>query len=91
VKVLQSITTSSGLVTAASGASIAIEVPSGTKNGTNNVFTLANTPLLGTLQLFTNGLLLSVGNDFLLSATTIIFLSGAVPQASDGIQASYYY
>ncbi len=51
------------------------ETPSGTVNGSNAVFTLANSPSpAASLMLFLNGLLQNPGgNDFTLSAGTITF------------------
>ncbi len=67
------------------------EVPSGTINGTNPTFTLANTPASNTLSLYVNGLkqLAGTGNDFTLSGNTITFLSGAIPTTGDQLQADY--
>lgn len=51
------------------------EVPAGTQPGT--VFTLANTPVVGTVQVFKNGLVQTpgVGNDYTISGSTITFVS----------------
>lgn len=50
------------------------EVPSGTINGTNTVFTLAHTPAAGTEQVYLNGLLQqSGGTDYTISGSTITF------------------
>lgn len=48
------------------------EVPSGSINGSNVTFTLANTPTTGTVRLFLNGLRQRAGgNDYAISGTTI--------------------
>lgn len=69
------------------------EIPSGTINGINVTFTLANTPSpAGSLQLFLNGSLQEdggVGNDFSLSGDTITFNSA--PLAGSSLIAYYMY
>jgi hypothetical protein len=66
------------------------EVPSGTMDGSNAAFLLANVPNPPTsLALFRNGLLLSQGGDYTLSANAIAFATGAVPQPSDILAAFY--
>jgi len=68
------------------------EVPSGTVNGSNTVFTLAFVPSpASSLNLFLNGLLLDQGQDYTLSGQTITFLTVTVPQSGDLLQASYQY
>ena len=49
------------------------EVPSGSINGSNVTFTLANTPVAGSVHLFINGLrgLVGSGNDYTISGGTI--------------------
>lgn len=50
------------------------EVPSGTVNGTNAAFTLANTPTSGTVMLYLNGVRQKGGGvDYSISGTTITF------------------
>lgn len=49
------------------------ETPGGAIDGSNVTFTIAHTPVAGTLQLFLNGVLLSEGNDYSLSGSTITF------------------
>ena len=51
------------------------EVPSGSINGSNTVFTLANTPTVGTEMIYLNGMLQNVGgsNDYTISSATITF------------------
>jgi hypothetical protein len=64
------------------------ETPSGSVNGSNATFTLAFTPIAGTLQLFLNGVLQTEGadNDYVLSGTTITF--NAAPEEG-ALLASY--
>jgi hypothetical protein len=66
------------------------EIPSGTTDGSNAAFLLANVPNPPTsLALFRNGLLLSQGGDYTLSANIVTFATGAVPQPSDILAAFY--
>ena len=66
------------------------ETPTGTLNGTNATFALANAPSpASSLTLFRNGLLLTAGVDFNLSGSTITFLGGAIPQSGDLLEAFY--
>jgi hypothetical protein len=66
------------------------ETPTGTLNGTNATFTLANPPSPGgSLTLFRNGLIQSNSIDYTLSAGTITFNAGSIPQAGDILQAYY--
>jgi len=65
------------------------ETPSGTVNGSNTTFTLANTPLSGTEELYWNGLLMEpgAGNDYTISGATITALSA--PVSGDRLRCSY--
>lgn len=65
------------------------ETPAGTVDGTNTTFTLANTPLTGTEEVFLNGMLQEpgVGNDYTISGGTITYLSA--PLAGDRIRVNY--
>jgi hypothetical protein len=66
------------------------EVPAGTINGTNAVFTLSFTPLANSQVLFRNGQALFIAaGDYTLSGTTITFQSGQIPQSGDQIIAQY--
>jgi hypothetical protein len=65
------------------------ETPAGTIDGSNCTFTLANLPDGASLALFRNGLYLTAGIDYLLSAQNITFVPLAVPQPSDALIASY--
>jgi hypothetical protein len=69
------------------GAFVANETPSGTINGTNAAFTLANTPQW--LQLVLNGVMLEAGsgNDYTLSGTALTML--LIPQLGDKLRAYY--
>jgi len=80
-------------VTAAGGLGIsnfvARETPSGTVNGSNTAFTLANTPTSGTEQVYLNGIQQEPGsgNDYTISGTAITYLTA--PLTGDKIRVSY--
>lgn len=65
------------------------EVPSGTLNGSNVTFTLANTPTSGSEEVFLNGLLQQsgAGNDYTISTSTITMLTA--PLSTDKILVNY--
>jgi hypothetical protein len=65
------------------------ETPGGIVDGSNNTFTLANTPLGTSLMMFRNGLYMTVGSDYNLTGSTVQFVAGAVPQPGDTLTASY--
>lgn len=65
------------------------EVPSGTINGSNTSFTLANAPTAGTVRLYLNGLRqrAGAGNDYTISGATITML--AAPLTGEYMEADY--
>lgn len=65
------------------------EIPSGSINGSNTTFTLANTPKSGTEQLYLNGARLrsGAGNDYTISGGTITTL--VTPLTGDNIICDY--
>ena len=67
------------------------ETPSGTVNGSNDTFTLANTPITGTEHVYLNGILQDAGggNDYTISGATITFQSGAIPVSGSKVRVSY--
>lgn len=66
------------------------ELPTGTMDGVNTGFTLANAPSpASSLYLHRNGLLLEAGTDYTLTGSSIQFLSAATPQPGDSVLASY--
>ena len=67
------------------------ETPTGTPNGALTTFTLANTPIAGTEEVYVNGILQNSGggNDYTIATNTITFLSGAIPQTDDVIRVTY--
>jgi len=66
------------------------EVPSGTVNGVNAVFTLTVAPNPAqSLILAVNGVIQKPGVDFTLSSGTVTFLSGAIPKTGDQLISWY--
>lgn len=65
------------------------EVPTGTINSINTVFTLANTPVAGTVQVYLNGLLQATGSgmDYIISGTTVTFAKA--PRTNSEVYVSY--
>ena len=65
------------------------ETPSGLVNGSNVAYTLANTPITGTEQVYLNGIQQEpgAGNDYTIAAAAITFLSA--PVTGDKIRVSY--
>ncbi|MFC9436913.1 hypothetical protein [Nocardia sp. NPDC057030] len=65
------------------------ETPSGSVNGSNTAYTLANTPVAGTESVFLNGLLQEpgAGNDYTISGATITYLTA--PATGDRLRVSY--
>lgn len=65
------------------------ETPSGSINGSNTTFTLANTPTSGTEQVFLNGILQDpgAGNDYTISGATITYLTA--PVSGDKLRCTY--
>lgn len=65
------------------------ETPSGTINGANVTFTLANTPVAGSEHVYLNGILQEVGagNDYTISGATITYLTA--PLTGEKLKASY--
>lgn len=65
------------------------EIPSGLINSLNTTYTLANTPVAGTVQVFLNGLLQApgVGLDYTISGTTITFVKA--PRTNSDLYVHY--
>lgn len=68
---------------------VANETPLGSINGTNNVFTLLNTPISGSVSVYLNGLQQKPYNeDYTVSGTQIIFVNP--PLSGDTILCNYF-
>jgi len=82
-----SVTLATGIVRASNY--VVRDTPSGLVNGTNTSYTLTNTPVTGTEQVFLNGLLQEpgAGNDYTISSGTITFLTA--PVTGDKIRVTY--
>jgi hypothetical protein len=66
------------------------DTPAGAINGSNAVFTLANSPNpAASLTLARNGVVQKAAADYNLSGNSITFTSGAIPQTGDTLQAWY--
>lgn len=65
------------------------ETPTGTINGVNTDFTLANEPVAGTLKLYRNGIRQKIDEDFTLSGNIITFI--IAPQVGEILLADYQY
>jgi hypothetical protein len=67
-----------------------METPSGTINGSNDAFSLANSPVSGSVMLFLNGVLLEAGsgNDYTISGTSITMATA--PSSGDKLRATYF-
>jgi hypothetical protein len=65
------------------------ETPTGTVNGVNATFTLANTPLSNTEEVYLNGLLQEpgAGTDYTISGATITMLN--IPVTGDRLRVNY--
>jgi hypothetical protein len=67
------------------------EVPDGAIDGTNDTFTLANTPVANTEAIYNNGLRLKQTVHYNISNNVITFTSGNIPQPGDILLADYQY
>lgn len=65
------------------------ETPSGSVNGSNTAFTLANTPIVGSEEVYLNGLQQEpgAGNDYTISGAAITYLTA--PITGDKIRVTY--
>lgn len=70
-----------------SGNFVFRETPSGTINGSNTSFTLANTPTVGTETIFLNGLEQNITTDYTISGSTITYL--VAPITGDILRVNY--
>lgn len=65
------------------------EIPSGTMDSINTIFTLTNTPTSGSLKLYLRGIRLKSGVDFTLLGLTITMI--VIPDFGDNFIADYRY
>jgi hypothetical protein len=66
------------------------EVPLGSINGTNSIFTLSALPSpTSSLVVFRNGIVLHSGIDYLLSANNLTFQAGAIPRTGDVVKLQF--
>lgn len=65
------------------------EVPGGAIDNANTLFTLASTPILGSVSLYQNGVLqrAGLGHDYTISGSTITFI--VAPQSGSQLLANY--
>ena len=84
--VFQAIPTSAGL---GNSNFVDKEIPSGTINGVNTTFIVANTPVAGSEHLYLNGVLQESGsgNDYTITGASITYLSA--PLTGEKIRVSY--
>jgi hypothetical protein len=66
------------------------EIPSGTIDGSNVTFTLANTPVTGTIQLFKNGFLLKPTTDYSVSGSTITMVTAPSNTGYSDVLLAHY-
>lgn len=69
------------------------EVPTGTIDGINANFVVANTPITGKQMVFVNGVKLEAGltSDYTISGANITFNAGAIPEIDDKLTITYIY
>jgi hypothetical protein len=63
------------------------ETPAGAVNGANVSYTLANTPVVGSEEVFLNGVLQTVSDDYTISGSTITY--AVAPIAGDVLRVNY--
>jgi hypothetical protein len=71
------------------GTMVDYEIPSGTKNGVNQTFTIAHTPIAGSIRLYKNGAaqLLDPAKDFTISGNTLMI--NLPPVSTDDLWVHY--
>jgi len=67
------------------------EAPTGTPNGTLREFSLAHTPITGTLAIYRNGMRQKPGLDYNASGPAITFAVASTPQTDDVLLADYWH
>lgn len=67
------------------------EVPSGTVNGTNTLFTLTSTPIYNqAVFVFINGLIQRQGTDYNVSGSNIDFAASSTPAVGSRLYVIYF-
>jgi hypothetical protein len=67
------------------------ETPTGTVNGVNDTFTLANTPTTSTTHVYVNGVRQALTLHYTESTNTIVFGASYIPQTGDILRIDYKY
>lgn len=67
------------------------ETPTGTQNGVNVTFTLAHTPINGSLRLLKNGIYQTSGIQYNLATNTITYVANFQPASTEPVRANYTY
>jgi hypothetical protein len=86
---VNSLSNSIGSSLGTNAAFIDAESPAGTLDGSNNAFTIAQLPVSGSLTIFRNGLVQSIGIDYAINSQTITFLPNSIPRSTDTLTAYY--
>lgn len=69
------------------GTPVENETPTGTIDGSNKTFTLANTPKSGSVKLYRSGQRLKLNSDFTLSTATITMTNA--PEVGENLLCDY--
>lgn len=64
------------------------EIPYGLIDGVNTTYILVNTPTIGTEHIFVNGILMQIGDDYIITGPNITFTFS--PQIGEKIVVTYY-
>jgi len=65
------------------------EIPSGAVNGVNDLFTLAQVPIINTLSVYLNGLKITLDVDYVINGSELTI--SPAPDAGDLISCEYNY
>lgn len=65
------------------------EVPSGTINGVNTIFTLAHTPVVGSEEVYLNGLKMTILGDYTIVGAVMTMIN--IPYPGDKFLVNYRY
>jgi hypothetical protein len=67
---------------------VANEIPTGSINGSNTAFNLANTPVTGSVQVYLNGVKQKPTTDYTIATATITFVTA--PSTGDYVEVIYF-